>query len=79
MDIFDLKMQTILKYCFTPLDQVDRQALNQTLFEKMETISKYMQGKTYLIGDNICYLDFYFFETILQSDFISNGELLKQE
>ena len=34
-----------------------------------------MNGKNFLLGPNVCYLDFYLFETIQMVDFLTEGKV----
>jgi len=62
--------------CYTDIDR--KKFIQQTL-SKMEPIGKHMtKHKKYLLGEDLCYLDFYLFELLSLINFTTFGELYTQ-
>ena len=49
----------------------------QIVHEKIPSIVKYLGDKQYLTGDQPCWVDFYFFETLQLIIFVSEGSILE--
>ena len=71
--INDLKW-SIVPDCYGSGDKVH---LMQLVHEKMPPVVKYLGDKKYLTGDQPCWVDFYFFETIQILIFVSEGSVLE--
>ena len=54
----------------------DKAAIVKKAEEKYEKIHKYLEGKTYLLGDNISYLDLYLFEDEELLDSLTEGTFM---
>ncbi len=53
----------------------DRDAITMSLLEKVKPLVAYLGDKKFLVGDNVTYIDFVFFEMIDFMTFISQGDL----
>ena len=56
----------------------DRAGITANLLMKVKPIVNFLAAKNFLIGENVCYVDFIFFELIELMEFISEGQLLEQ-
>lgn len=69
--ILDFKM-AVTKPCYAGMD---KEELKTLVLEKIVPITTYLNGKQYLLGDNICYLDFYLYELFNLIDFLTDGQM----
>ena len=72
--VSDLKGATTMP-CYT---QGDRQAITQSIMQKVTPLVTFLGEKPYLCGDNLTYVDFVFFELCDFMDWIAEGQLLAQ-
>ena len=70
----DLKGQVTMP-CYTSGDRV---AITANLLQKVKPIVAYLGEKSYLIGQNITYVDFILFEMCDLMNWISEGKLFEQ-
>ena len=70
--IGDLKKKTTSP-CYT---NGDRAAVQEILMSSFAGFTHPLGERTYLVGDKLCYMDFYFLEMLLACDFITDGQLL---
>ena len=56
----------------------DRSAITALLLEKVKPIVKYLGEKKFLVGANVTYVDFTFFELCDFMNWISEGQLFTQ-
>ena len=61
--------------CYT---QGDRVAITMNLLEKVKPVVNYLGTKNFLVGDNVTYVDFIFFELCDFMDWISQGVLYER-
>ena len=54
----------------------DKAAIVKKAEEKYEKVHKYLEGKSYLLGDNISYLDLYLFEDEELLDSLTEGTFM---
>jgi len=54
----------------------DRPTITANLLEKVKPIVAFLAQKNFLVGDNVTYVDFTFFELCELMNFISEGQLL---
>lgn len=64
----------IIEYCYGKPQEL---ALNDGLYEKLSPIIALMKEKNtrYLLGDNLCFIDFYMYECIELLDFMTQGQV----
>ena len=72
--ITDLK-GAITMPCYTT---GDRATITMNLLEKVKPLVAFLADKQFLVGDNVTYIDFVFFELIDFMTFISQGQLFQQ-
>ncbi len=54
----------------------DRPTITSVLMEKVKPIVNFLGEKNFLVGSDVCYVDFTFFELCELMNFISEGALL---
>ena len=45
------------------------------MITKLEPVAQFLVGKKFLLGDDLCYMDFYLYELIQMADFVTQGEI----
>ena len=68
----DLKVQGVMYPCYM---HGDRPKIEEDCKKRLEPIVKWLGDKKFLMGENICYLDFILFECINVIDFVSEGRV----
>ena len=56
----------------------DRATITMNLLEKVKPLVAFLADKSFLVGENVTYIDFVFFELIDFMTFISQGQLFQQ-
>jgi glutathione S-transferase len=54
---------------------MDREELKLLISTNIVSITTYLKEKKFLLGDNLCYLDFFLYEFFQLLDFITEGQL----
>ena len=70
----DLKMSFTMGCYFKD----DREELINTALPKVRSIVDFLGDKDFLVGSEVCYVDFTVFELCLFMDFVAGGELFNQ-
>ena len=52
----------------------DKTVLTASFLETMKPVYAYLGDNTYLVGDNVCYMDFFLYETNQLFEFWSDGK-----
>ena len=68
----DLKVNGCMVPCYV---HGDRDKIDQDCTKKLEPIVKWLGTKDYLMGKDLCYVDFVLFECICVTDFVTNGRV----
>ena len=72
--ISDLKGPVVTMPCYT---SGDRAAITANLLEKVKPLVRFLGTKRFLIGDNVTYVDFIFFELCDFMNWIAQGKLFE--
>ena len=68
----DLKVNGVMFPCY---GHGDRDKIDADTKKRLEPIVNWLGDKQYLMGDNVCYLDFILFECINVVEFVTNGRV----
>ena len=53
----------------------DRETIGNTWIHKLALVAKYFENKKFAPGDNVTYVDFYFYEFLDLIDFVTEGKV----
>ena len=67
----DLKVGVCMMPCYV---HGDREQIKEAAKTKLDPISKWLGAKKYLMGDNLCYVDFVMLECLCVIDWVSEGQ-----
>ena len=70
--LHEIKFKTLTYPFYT---HGDRDKIDKESKEKIEPVVKWLREKKYLMGDEICYVDFQFLEICMLVDFVTNGRV----
>ena len=68
----DLKVNGVMMPCYK---HGDRDKIDQDCTKRLEPIVKWLGTKDYLMGKDLCYVDFVLFECICVIDFVTEGRV----
>ena len=69
--LWDLKRVSTMG-CYT---DGDRPLLIQQTMTQFQPVAAFLKGKMFLLGNDLCFLDFYLFELLQLVNFTTNGEI----
>ena len=72
--IMDMKIDITVK-CYTT---EDKELTAEFVHGHLKGIEKYLGSKKFLVGDNVTYVDFIFFELLNLCDFVTDGKLFEE-
>ena len=70
--INDLKVQGVMVPCYV---HGERDKIDADCKKRLEPIVSWLGDKQYLMGDNVCYLDFILFECVNVIEFVTEGRV----
>ena len=56
----------------------DKAAITETILKQLPPIVKFLGDKHFLVGDQVVYVDFIFFELLQLCDFVSEGKTFEE-
>ena len=72
--VMDMKIDVTVK-CYTT---DNKELTEEFIYGHLKGIEKYLGSKKFLVGDNVTYVDFIFFELLNLCDFVTEGKLFEE-